>query len=152
MMLLLASTLGLFAQNEPMPTLKGTWILSNIQSDDSVSVAADPQLQQKVTSTDKNAPLKTETVKMSVVDLMEKSLGCGYSHFIFEGDQFQFFRTDKASRSGTFVMKGDELLLLYGGAEAQNTKANKVISFTEDRLVISTESNGKPVVLSFFKK
>jgi hypothetical protein len=140
------------AQKTDLNLLQGEWVLSDIQSKDSVWVSVNPDAQGKVTTDGKNVSQNYQEKKISLVEYMQKSMTCGITKFVFKGNQFQFYRNNELTFEGTFKSKGDKILLEYTSGPDKNTKENTLVSLSADKLVLASESKEKPVLLTFFKK
>lgn len=132
--------------------LQGEWILSDIQSKDSIWVAIHPDLQTPTTSNGKTSSSDFQQKKISIVEYMQKDLVCGTTRFVFKGNQFEFYRNQELTFKGTYKLHGKKLMLEYENGNGKGTKENTLISLTNEKLVLGSESKEKPVALSFFKK
>jgi hypothetical protein len=152
LLILLVAPLLVFAQKTDLNLLQGEWVLSDIQSKDSVWVAVNPDAQGKVTTNGKKVTQDYEQKKISLVEYMQKSMTCGTTKFVFTGNQFKFYRNNELTFEGTFKTKGNKLILEYTSGADKNTKENTLVSLSADKLVLESESKEKPVLLTFFKK
>lgn len=150
LILMMAPLIG-FAQVDANQ-LEGEWILSDIQSKDSIWIAVNPNAQIPAQSNGKKVSAEYEQKKISIVEYMQKDLACGITRFVFKGNQFEFYRNEKLTFKGTYKTKGTQLVLEYENNEGKGTKRNTLVTLTEEKLVLGSESKEKPVLLSFFKK
>jgi len=152
LLLLLATPMFASAQKMDLNLLQGEWVLSDIQSKDSVWVSANPNGQGNVTANGKSTTNNYEEKRISLVEYMLKSMTCGVTKFVFTGEQFEFYRNNELTFEGKFKVKGTKIVLEYMAGPDEKTKENTLISLSDNKLVLASESREKPVLLTFFKK
>lgn len=152
LLLLLAAPMLVLAQKTDLNLIQGEWLLSDIQSKDSLWVSVNPDVQGKALNNGKTTTTDLDKKKISLVEYMQKSMTCGETKFVFTGSKFEFYRNHELTFKGTFKTKGDKLLLEYTTGPDKKTKENTLVSLSADRLVLGSESKEKPVLLTFFKK
>ncbi len=131
---------------------QGEWVLSDIQSNDSIWVAINPNAQSSVSTDGKVITSDVQEKRISIVEYLQKDLSCGITQFVFKGTQFEFYRSKQLTFKGTFTIKGTKLILEYENGSGKNTKENTIVSLSNEKLVLESESKERPVTLSFFKK
>lgn len=151
LMILIMAPMLAFAQSD-VSQLQGEWVLSDIQSNDSVWVAVNPNAQLPTSTDGKKLTNDYQQKKISIVEYMQKDLSCGITRFVFNGNQFEFYRNQLLTFKGTYTVNGTKLTLEYENGSGKSTKENTLVSLSEEKLVLGSESKEKPVLLSFFKK
>lgn len=151
LMILIMAPMLAFAQSD-VNQLQGEWVLSDIQSNDSVWVAVNPNAQLPANTDGKKLTYDYQQKKISIVEYMQKDLSCGITRFVFNGNQFEFYRNQLLTFKGTYTVNGTKLTLEYENGSGKSTKENTLVSLSEEKLVLGSESKEKPVLLSFFKK
>lgn len=153
LILVLLTILPMLAYGQTdLSQLEGEWILSDIQSDDSVWVAVNPNAQTPVVGDNGKLKSDYEEKRVSLVEYMQKDLSCGVTRFVFKGNQFEFYRNRELTFKGTYAVKGSKLVLTYENKGGKSTKENTLVLLNREKMVLGSESKEKPVLLSFFRK
>ncbi|MDB5226064.1 MAG: hypothetical protein JWN78_257 [Bacteroidota bacterium] len=133
-------------------SLIGTWVISGIDSKDSLTVY---KSNERLVSTEDAKKKSAEVVlKISMKKVLEKDLKIGVTRFIFGDNTYEFYKDSKLTFSGHWSLNDqtNQLLLDFGTGEDLHTKENKIIKLTDKLLIMESESHNKKVILTFNKK
>lgn len=152
LLLLMIAPITIFAQSD-MGQLQGEWILSDIQSNDSIWVSVNPNAQSPINTDNKKVEADSyQQKKISIVEYMQKDMACGLTKFVFKGNRFEFYRSKQLTFEGTYTINDSQLILTYENGNGKSTKQNTIVTLNAEKLVLGSESKEQPVLLSFFKK
>ncbi|MCC6182148.1 MAG: hypothetical protein IT237_09955 [Bacteroidia bacterium] len=133
--------------------LKGTWILKDIKSTESVEIYASPNQMQKMETIDGNTLDKMGAQKVSIPlkKILKSQLSLNLSKFIFSNQSFDFYRKATKTFTGNWTYNDGLLTLIYTSNQEINKKENKILSLTDNKLVIESESYNKKVIFVYEK-
>jgi len=137
---------SLYAQQN----VTGKWILANIDSKDTILVQDSYESLMPISS-EKVKEKPAMVHKIALKDYMKKDLHPGITKFVFGNGTFEFYRMETITYSGTFTIKGSALSLFRPTTKNSKPKISKIVLLNEKQLILESESNGKPLTLTFSK-
>ena len=128
--------------------LPGSWVLSYVEAKGNIRISRTTSQSQAATSA--SVPGKTDYVDVPLQTYVDKDMKVGITSFVFTDRAFEFYRAKPITFSGTYTLDHGTLVLQYG--IDKNEKRSKITSLSADKLVMVSESHGKPITLFFVRK
>lgn len=133
--------------NAQFMQLEGKWTLFDLKTDATIYKAKSKAESIAIKSNSDVSPAETTPVKLRTYLLNEMSLNI--TKFIFENEKFEFYRKGELTFKGTYKIVNNVMILKFNHKGIDNSKEMKLISLTQNELILESKSHNRPFILIF---